>query len=419
MGVREEMAAMARRARESSRRLAGLGSELKNDALRRIAAALVAEAARIKAENARDLSAAEQAGLSSAMIDRLTLSDSRIQAMADGLKEVAALPDPVGEVTGMWVRPNGLRIGRMRIPLGVIGIIYESRPNVTVDAAGLCLKSGNGVILRGGKESIHSNRALGEIMIAAAVAEGVPEGSIQVVGTTDRAAVDALLEQDELIDVIIPRGGEELIRKVVEKSRIPVLKHYKGVCHVFVDADANPKKARAIVLNAKLQRPGVCNALETLLIHAGIAEEFLAEIVPLMVKHGVELRGCELTRNYVPGMKAAAESDWSAEYLDKVLSVRIVENVDAAIEHIRQYGSNHTDAVVTENYSVADKFIREVDSSSVMVNASTRFSDGFQYGLGAEIGISTTKLHAYGPMGLAELTTTKFIVYGDGQVRES
>jgi glutamate-5-semialdehyde dehydrogenase len=330
-----------------------------------------------------------------------------------------ALPDPIGQVTGMWTRPNGLRIGRMRIPLGVIGIIYESRPNVTVDAAGLCLKSGNGVILRGGSEAINSNRVLGEIMSECLSEVGMPAGALQVIPTTDREAVDVLLEQEECVDVIIPRGGEELIRKVTAKSRIPVLKHYKGVCHVFVDADANPKKARAIVMNSKTQRPGVCNALETLLIHAGIAEDFLALMVPALVQAGVELRGCETTRQYVPGMKAATEDDWYAEYLDLILAIRVVENVDEAIAHIRQYGSDHTESVVTENYSVAQQFIREVDSSSVMVNASTRFSDGFQYGLGAEIGISTTRLHAYGPMGLEELTTTKFIVYGDGQVRES
>jgi glutamate-5-semialdehyde dehydrogenase len=379
----------------------------------------VSQADRIRAENDKDLEAAGKAGISDAMLDRLTLTLERIKAMADGLLEVAALPDPVGEVTRMWLRPNGLRIGRMRIPLGVIGIIYESRPNVTVDAAGLCLKSGNAVILRGGSEAINSNQVLGDIMIECAQKEGVPDGAIQVVPFTDRAGVDALLEQEECIDVIIPRGGEQLIRKVVEKSKIPVLKHYKGVCHVYVDADANPRKAREIVLNAKLQRPGVCNAMETLLIHAAIAENFLAQIMTPLVQQGVELRGCPDTRKFVPGMKPADEADWRAEYLDKILAIRLVENIDHAIEHIQNYGSDHTEAIVTENYGAAQQFIREVNSSSVMVNASTRFSDGFQYGLGAEIGISTTRLHAYGPMGLAELTTTKFIVYGDGQIRES
>jgi glutamate-5-semialdehyde dehydrogenase len=418
MGIKEDMKDMAEKARQASRRLAHLDSGSKNRALQAMAAALIAQSDRIRAENDKDLVAAKAAGISGAMLDRLTLSPQAIKGMADGLNEIVALPDPVGEVTKMWVRPNGLRIGRMRIPLGVIGIIYESRPNVTIDAAALCLKSGNAVILRGGSEAINSNRVLGDIMIECARAEKVPDHAVQVVPTTDRAAVDALLTQEEYIDVIIPRGGEELIRKVVEKSRIPVLKHYKGVCHVFVDADANPKKAREICINAKVQRPGVCNAMETMLVHASIAEDFFAAIVPEFARLGVELRGCEATREIVPGMKAAMEDDWYAEYLDKILAVKVVENVDEAIAHIQKYGSDHTESVVTENYSVAEKFIREVNSSSVMVNASTRFSDGFQYGLGAEIGISTTRLHAYGPMGLEELTTTKFIVYGDGQIRE-
>jgi glutamate-5-semialdehyde dehydrogenase len=417
--VRQQIVAMAARAKEASRQLAHLGSGTKDRALMEIAAALVAQAERIKTENDKDLAAAQTAGISGAMLDRLTLTPGRIKAMADGLREIVALPDPVGEVTGMWVRPNGLRIGRMRIPLGVIGIIYESRPNVTVDAAGLCLKSGNGVILRGGSEAIHSNRVLGEIMVECADRAGVPPGSVQVVPTADRAAVDALLEQEQYLDVIIPRGGEELIRAVVKKSRIPVLKHYKGVCHVFLDADANPKKAREICLNAKVQRPGVCNAMETLLVHAAVAEEFLKMMGPRFEAEGVELRGCERTREYLPTAKPATEDDWYAEYLDKILAVRVVDDLDAAMAHIRKYGSDHTDAIVTENYSAAQRFIREVDSSSVMVNASTRFSDGFQYGLGAEIGISTTRLHAYGPMGLVELTTTKFIVYGEGQIRET
>jgi len=419
LGVCEQVKETAQKAREASRKLAYLDSGVKNRTLERIAGELREQSGRITEENGKDLENARAAGLTGAMVDRLTLSPERIASMAEGLAEVAALPDPVGEVTGMWTRPNGLRIGRMRIPLGVIGIIYESRPNVTVDAAGLCLKSGNSVILRGGSEAIHSNKVLGEIMNECASAEGVPEGAIQVIGTTDRAAVDALLEQEDCLDVIIPRGGEELIRKVVEKSRIPVLKHYKGVCHVFVDADAIPAKARNIVLNAKLQRPGVCNAMETLLIHAAIAEEFLPAIITPLVKEGVELRGCPDTRKFVPGMKPATEDDWYAEYLDKILAVRLVENIDHAIAHIQRYGSDHTDSIVTENYTNAMRFIREVNSSSVMVNASTRFSDGFQYGLGAEIGISTSRLHAYGPMGLQELTTTKFVVYGDGQIRES
>lgn len=419
MGVYEDIKAMARRAREDSRRLAGMGSGVKDKALKNIADLLIERESHIQAENEKDLAKGRENGLASAMLDRLELTSARIHAMAEGLQEVASLPDPVGEVTGMWRRPNGLWIGRMRIPLGVVGIIYESRPNVTVDAAGLCLKSGNGAILRGGSEAINSNKVLGQIMQEGAAKAGVPENAVQVIPVTDREAVDSLLDQEDYIDVIIPRGGEELIRRVAEKSRIPVLKHYKGVCHVYVDADANPKKARDIVMNAKTQRTGVCNAMETLLVHAGIAEDFLASVVPLLTKEGVEIRGCPATREYIPMAKPATEEDWHAEYLDLVLSIKIVDNIDSAIEHIRAYGSDHTDAVVTENYSVAQRFIREVDSSSVMVNASTRFSDGFQYGLGAEIGISTTRLHAYGPMGLTELTTTKFIVYGDGQVRES
>lgn len=418
MGVREEVREMAVRARNAARRLARLDRRTKDGALQAIAGALLAEKAKLQAENEKDVAEARAAGLSGAMLDRLTLSDKVILAMSEGTREVAALPDPVGEVTGMWVRPNGLRIGRMRIPLGVIGIIYESRPNVTVDAAVLCLKSGNACLLRGGSEALRSNLALARLLADCLSSAGIPPEAVQVVPTSDRAAVDALLEQEEFIDVIIPRGGEELIRKVTAASRIPVLKHYKGVCHVFVDADANPKKAREICLNAKLHRPAVCNAMETLLVHAAIAREFLSQIVPLFVKEGVELRGCERARELVPGMKPATEDDWYAEYLDKILAVRIVDDLDEAVAHIQKYGSAHTDAIVTENYSAAERFLREVDSSSVMVNASTRFSDGFQYGLGAEIGISTTKLHAFGPMGLTELTTTKFIVYGDGQVRE-
>ncbi len=419
MDISEQVSKMARDARTASRVLSRLDSGAKDRALLDTAEALVSQAERIRAENEKDLAEARKAELPEAMVDRLTLTPERIKSMADGLVAVAALPDPVGEVTSMWTRPNGLRIGRMRIPLGVIGIIYESRPNVTVDAAGLCLKSGNAVILRGGSESINSNRVLGEVMVECAKEAAVPEAAIQVMPMTDRAAVDALLSQEDYVDVIIPRGGEELIRKVVEKSRIPVLKHYKGVCHVYVDVDANPRKAREIVLNAKLQRPGVCNAMETLLVHAAVAEDFLASIVTPLVKAGVELRGCPDTRRFVPGMKAATEDDWYTEYLDKILAIRLVENIDHAIEHIQEYGSDHTEAIVTENYTNAQRFIREVDSSSVMVNASTRFSDGFQYGLGAEIGISTSRLHAYGPMGLCELTTSKFIVYGEGQVRES
>jgi glutamate-5-semialdehyde dehydrogenase len=419
MGVEQQIIELAQKAKEASRELSSISSVAKNRALESIAKAILDQENSIRTENEKDLATGKENGLSDAMRDRLALTHERVKAMADGLLEIAALPDPVGEINNMKVRPNGLRVGRMKIPLGVIGIIYESRPNVTVDAGALCLKSGNAVILRGGSEAINSNKVLGDIMVECAVKESIPEGAIQVVPMTDREAVDVLLAQEEYIDLIIPRGGESLIRAVVDKSKIPVLKHYKGVCHVFVDADAIPKKARDIVLNSKLQRTGVCNSMETLLIHISIAEDFLAMIIPALIKRGCEVRGCHNTKMIVPGVKAAEEEDWYTEYLDKILSIRIVENIEMAINHINKYGSNHTDSIVTENYSSSQKFIREVDSSSVMVNASTRFSDGFQYGLGAEIGISTTKLHAYGPMGLEELTTKKFVVFGDGHIRES
>jgi len=416
--LRGEVTEIARRARQASRPLARMNTEVKNAALKAMAEALERSDKEILAENAKDVSAGKSKGLSAALVDRLTLNPERIQAMAQGLLEVAALPDPVGEVTSMWPRPNGLLIGRVRIPLGVIGIIYEARPNVTVDAAGLCLKSGNAVILRGGSEAIASNLALGKILSEVATANGLPPAAIQVIPTIDREAVDHLLDQEEFIDLIIPRGGEELIRRVVARSKIPVIKHYKGVCHVFVDADADLEKAYRICLNAKAQRPGVCNAMETLLVDAPIAAGFLPEMSRRFREARVELRGCERARALVPEMKPATEADWYAEYLDLILAVRVVDGIAAAIAHIQKYGSDHTEAIVTENYSRARQFVQEVNSSSVMVNASTRFSDGFQYGLGAEIGISTTRLHAYGPMGLVELTTTKFVVYGNGQVRE-
>jgi len=416
--LRTEIIEIARQARLASRPLARANSELKNAALKAMAAALLREEKAILAENAKDVAAGKQKGLSAAMVDRLTLNPERLQAMAQGLLEVAALPDPLGEVTSMWPRPNGLLIGRVRIPLGVIGMIYEARPNVTVDAAGLCLKSGNAAILRGGSEAINSNLILGKILREVLVAKGLPPAAIQVIPTVDREAVDHLLDQEEFVDLIIPRGGEDLIRRVVARSKIPVIKHYKGVCHVFVDADADLDKAYRICINAKVQRPGVCNAMETLLVDAPVAAKFLPEMARRYREAKVELRGCERSRAIVPDMKPATEADWFAEYLDLILAVRVVDGVDAAIAHIQKYGSDHTESIVTENYTRARQFVQEVNSSSVMVNASTRFSDGFQYGLGAEIGISTTRLHAYGPMGLVELTTTKFVVYGNGQVRE-
>jgi glutamate-5-semialdehyde dehydrogenase len=351
------------------------------------------------------------------MLDRLLLTDARIRQMADGIEEVIALPDPVGEVLKMWRRPNGLWVGRMRIPLGVIGIIYESRPNVTADAAALCVKSGNAVVLRGGSEAIRSNTAIARILREALSASGLPADAVSIIEQTDRAAIDALLAAEEFVDLIIPRGGEGLIRSVAEKSRIPVIKHYKGVCHIYVDEDADLGQALPVCINAKVQRPGVCNAMETLLVHEKAAPEFLPAVAAELAKSGVELRGCPKTVRLVPQAKPASEEDWGTEYLDLILAVKVVSSLEEAMEHIRRHGSLHTEAILTRDHARAMRFVREVDSSLVLVNASTRFNDGFQLGLGAEIGISTTKVHAFGPMGLEELTTTKFIAFGDGQVR--
>jgi glutamate-5-semialdehyde dehydrogenase len=372
----------------------------------------------ILSENKRDLTSAREKGLSAPMIDRLTIKDESLKVMMQGLREIAALPDPVGKVTSMWRRPNGLLVGRMRIPLGVIGIIYESRPNVTVDASALCIKSGNAVILRGGSESIHSNLAIASILQDVLRESPLPDKAIQVIPFTDREAVTTLLQLDEQIDLIIPRGGEELIRAVVAQSKIPVIKHYKGVCHIFVDATADINMAINICTNAKVQRPGVCNAMETLLVHADIAPSFLPKIAEKLQKAGVLIKGCEKTRKILKNIDAATEEDWYSEYLDLILSVRVVPSIDAAVEHIEKYGSMHTESIITKDYANSQRFLSEVNSSTVLVNASTRFSDGFELGLGAEIGISTTKLHAFGPMGLEELTTSKFIIYGDGQVRK-
>ena len=412
-----QMAEMGRQARRASMILARTPTDLKNRALSVMADSLIAQKDLLIRANSRDLAAARKTGLSPAMIDRLTLGETTIGGIARGLKEVVALPDPVGTVTSLWRRPNGLRVGRMRIPLGVIGIIYESRPNVTADAAALCLKSGNAVILRGGSEAIHSNLAIGGLLQEVLRDLSLPEEAIQIVPTTDREAVTELLKLDEFIDVIIPRGGEELIRAVVRDSRIPVIKHYKGVCHVFVDQGADIAMAVRICMNAKTQRPGVCNAMETLLVHEAVAPLFLPAVADEFRKAGVRLRGCERTRAILPDAEAATEADWSREYLDLILSIRVVRDLDQAITHIETYGSLHTEAIVTESYERAQRFLNEVNSSTVLVNASTRFSDGYELGLGAEIGISTTKLHAFGPMGLEELTTTKFIIYGNGQVR--
>jgi glutamate-5-semialdehyde dehydrogenase len=417
MDIKTQVIEIAGKAKKASAALGRVNSEEKNNVLLRMAEALVEKRDFLIAENAKDLDCAVQSGLPPAMMDRLTLKEPAIEGIAAGLREVAALPDPVGKITSMWRRPNGLLVGRMRIPLGVIGIIYESRPNVTADAAALCLKSGNAVILRGGSEAIHSNLAIARILQDVLKKSAIPEAVIQVIPVTDRAAVHELLQLDEYIDLIIPRGGEELIRAVVNQSRIPVIKHYKGVCHIFVDAGADLDMAASICMNAKVQRPGVCNAMETLLVHADAAQKFLPVIAGKFRQAGVLLKGCPKTRAIVSDIEKATEDDWYREYLDLVLAVRVVADMDAAIAHIEQYGSLHTESIITQDYANAQRFLNEVNSSTVLVNASTRFSDGFELGLGAEIGISTTKLHAYGPMGLEELTTTKFIIYGNGQVR--
>jgi glutamate-5-semialdehyde dehydrogenase len=390
---------------------------VKNSLLLDMADALIAQSKHLVEENAKDLAAAEKKGISAAMLDRLMLDESRVQAMAEGLREVANLPDPVGEVTRMWKRPNGLMVGKMRIPLGVIGIIYEARPNVTADAAALCLKAGNAVILRGGSEAINSNVAISRVLRDTMEKSGIPAAALSVIPFVDREGVLEMLKQEEFIDLIIPRGGEGLIRFVVEHSKIPVIKHYKGVCHVFLDASADFDVAERIIVNAKTQRPGVCNALETLLIHKDLAERFIPRIYETLSKLGVEIRGDETFRQFAAEAKAATEEDWYEEFLDLILAARVVDDLDDAIEHINTYGSLHTEAIITSDYGNAQRFIREVNSGVVMVNASTRFSDGNQLGLGAEIGISTTKLHSFGPMGLEDLTTTKFIVYGEGQIR--
>jgi len=419
MDIKEQVFQIAKNAKQAASAVANLLSAEKDEALVEMAEQLIHHTDYLIEENDKDVEYARRKGLSKAMIDRLMLDEKSIRAMARGLEEVAVLPDPVGKITSMWRRPNGLLVGRMRIPLGVIGIIYESRPNVTVDAAVLCLKAGNAVILRGGSEAINSNMALSLILRGVLRVKGLPENAIQLIPMVDREAVNMLLQLDEYIDLIIPRGGEDLIRAVVSQSRIPVIKHYKGVCHVFVDASADLDMAVQICINAKVQRPGVCNAMETLLVHKSAAGVFLPAVAEALEKAGVVLRGCERTRAILPGLDAATERDWHEEYLDLILAVKVVDGMDEAIRHIETYGSLHTESIVTRDYDNAQRFLKEVNSSTVLVNASTRFSDGFELGLGAEIGISTTKLHAFGPMGLEELTTQKFIIYGSGQVRTS
>jgi glutamate-5-semialdehyde dehydrogenase len=418
MDIKSFVLEKAKEAKEGARSLAKASSKQKNVALIKMAEALQKRSKELIRENAKDIINAGKKGLSKAMIDRLTLNEKRIREMSQGLVEVAALPDPVGEILTMRQRPNGMSVGRMRVPIGLIGIIYESRPNVTADATSLCLKAGNSVILRGGSEAIHSNKAIVKTLRAVAKAEGLHEGAVTFIDIPEREAVMELLKLEGIVDLIIPRGGEGLIRAVTENSRIPVLKHYKGVCHVFVDRDADLAMAEEICFNAKVQRPGTCNAMETMLVDREIAKNFLPRMAARFKKAGVVMKGCPETRKSVRGIIAAKDDDYYNEYLDLVLNVRVVGDIDEAMEHIAKYSSSHSDSIVTRDYAKAIRFLREVDSSAVLINASTRLNDGFQFGLGAEIGISTDKIHARGPMGLEELTCTKFIVFGNGQLRE-
>ena len=417
MTLQETIRGMGDAALEAARRLATVSTRRKNIALRAMAAAVDTRRDLVKAGNERDLKAGRQAGLSAALLDRLALTDARIDGIIRGLREVADLPDPVGRCISRRRRPNGLVILKQRVPIGVIVIIYESRPNVTADAAALCIKTGNAVILRGGREALQSNQAIAEALAAGAAEAGIPERAVQLVTTPDRDAVRELVQMSDRVDLVIPRGGESLIRAVTEQARVPVIKHYKGVCHVYVDAAADPDVALAIIENAKCQRPGVCNAMETLLVHAGLADTFLPRLAELCRRRQVEVRADEASRAVVPAFKPATEDDWSAEYLDLILALRIVPDTDAAIAHINTYGSHHSDAIVTRDDGAARAFTREVDSAAVYVNASTRFTDGGEFGMGAEMGISTDKLHARGPMGLEELTTYKYVIQGTGQVR--
>ena len=411
------MKGIGQAARAASRVMAQADTATKNRALTEIAAALQNQSAQLIAENAKDVAVVQANGLDSASVDRLTLTEKTVRSMAEGLLQIAQLPDPIGAISDLSYRPSGIQVGKMRVPLGVIGIIYESRPNVTADAAGLCLKSGNAAILRGGSEAIHSNQAIAACVHAGLRAAGLPETAVQVITTTDRAAVGELITMKDYVDVIVPRGGKSLIARISEEARIPVIKHLDGICHVYIDDEADLDKAIRIADNAKTHRYGVCNAMETLLVAQGIAARVLPPLCKIYLEKSVELRGDAAARAIIAQMKAATEEDWRTEYLAPILSVRVVAGLDGAIEHINTYGSQHTDSIVTENYTRAMRFLREVDSSSVMVNASTRFADGFEYGLGAEIGISTDKIHARGPVGLEGLTSQKFIVLGNGQVR--
>ncbi len=418
MNIQQRMQEIGQRARHAARAMARVETAVKNAALDAIALAIERHTDSLIAANKKDMDAGKQQGLDEALLDRLELNKARIQSMADGLRQIAALADPVGEITDLNYRPSGIQVGRMRVPLGVIGIIYESRPNVTADAAGLCLKSGNAAILRGGSEAIHSNKAIAACIHAGLKQAGLPEDAVQVVDTTDRAAVGELIRMKEYVDVIVPRGGKSLIERISAEATIPIIKHLHGVCHVYIDDKADLEKAVKVAFNAKTQRYGTCNTMETLLVARAVADKILPILAKMYQAEGVELRGCEATRKILSSnVKQATEEDWHTEYLAPILSIRVVNNVDEAMDHIAQYGSAHTDSIVTEDFTRARRFLREVDSSSVMVNASTRFADGFEYGLGAEIGISTDKLHARGPVGLEGLTSVKFIVLGDGHIR--
>jgi glutamate-5-semialdehyde dehydrogenase len=416
--IKEKIKQIAQNAKTASRKMGGVNSKIKNDALLKMADDLIANTDQLVKANLKDLEFAKQKGLSSAMQERLMLNKERIEKMADSLCEVALLTDPVGEIVKMWRRPNGLQVGRIRTSIGVIGIIYESRPNVTVDAASLCLKSGNAVILRGGSEAINTNIALANMLIKTAKESGLPEKALQLIDITDRTAVHELLKMDEYIDLIIPRGGHALIRTVVENSSIPVIKHDKGLCHVYIDSKADLKMGEEIAFNAKTQRPSVCNAMETLLVHKDVAEKFLPSMISRFKEAGVEIRGCVKTKKIAGDIKEASNDDWDTEYLDLILSIKVIESLDTAIGHITLYGSMLSEAIVTTDYNRSWKFLREVDASSVYVNASTRFTDGNEFGLGAEMGISTQKLHCRGPMGLEELTSTKYIIFGNGQIKK-
>lgn len=418
MSVEQTVIDLCRNARHAARALATAPTDAKNRALRAAAANLRAARPHLLETNRADVARGRDGGLSSALLDRLTLTDARVEAMAKGLEEVAALPDPVGETIAQWRRPNGLEIGQVRIPLGVVGIIYEARPNVTADAAALCLKSGNAVVLKGGSEALATNTATAALLAEAAAAAGLPAAAIQLIPTTDRQAVQVLLKQSQYIDVIVPRGGESLIRAITEASSIPVIQHYAGVCHTYVDATADLAMAERICFNAKVQRPGVCNAMETMLVDQAVAAQFLPSMLATLRSAGVEIRGCERTRQLVPHVAPATEEDWRTEYLDLVLAVKVVDSLAAAIDFINTYGTGHSDAIVTQDYAHARRFQAEVDSAAVYVNASTRFTDGYEFGFGAEVGISTNRLHARGPMGLRELTTYKYVISGNGQIRE-